>query len=79
MNPKTGPIQFPGEAPGVYISNTDARILLHGRIGELKRIVRQCFNPHNPSAPVQRARVAPAECYRASLPGAALCHHCEEE
>ncbi len=49
----------PGERPGIYISNTDARILLHGRMGELKRIVRQCFSPDNPSAPVQRALLGP--------------------
>ncbi len=51
MTPKTGPIQFPGERPGIYISNTDARILLSGRIGELKRLVRQCFPAGQPERP----------------------------
>lgn len=55
--PQTGPMQFPGQLPGIYIDRYDAMRLLHGRMGELKRIVRQCYQPDNPSAPVQQARM----------------------
>ncbi len=55
--PQTGPMQFPGQLPGLYIDRYEAMRLMHGRNHEFKQLLRQCFQPDNPSAEVQRAEM----------------------